>query len=132
MGYIHTHSIIFISNDQTGITKTNLYENFEFHYLKNELSSFILIWDWDSYNNYCVSSEDADLVQTTWSAGDASRDACKSQCIQQSTCSAFEWYESAWAGSKCKLMLGDTPAVMGHTGSRFIDSECHIKPVPRK
>ena len=82
--------------------------------------------------NFCVSSENEDLEQTDHPTGDASVVDCKAECTLHSKCSAIEWYESGGHGSKCKMMLTDTPATGGKSGDRFKDSTCYIKPVPGK
>lgn len=83
---------------------------------------------WTKYNNYCVSATGVDLRQTRHSQGDASVQACKNECIARSSCSAIEWYDSAWDRSKCKLMLTNPAATKGHSGGRWVDATCHIKP----
>jgi len=83
---------------------------------------------WEVYDNFCVSSSNQDLSQTNWGSGDASIEVCKSICQSFSDCSAIEWYNSGWDGSKCKLMLGSNPATHGSSGGRWQDAECHVNP----
>jgi len=84
---------------------------------------------WEYFPNYCVSSDNVDLPQTQWIAGSNNRDACVSECIANDACSAIEWYDSAWGGSNCYIMIGDIPSTQGFVGVRWHDAECHVKPV---
>ena len=80
------------------------------------------------YNNFCVSSSNADLYQTNHAPGDKSVEKCKTECTNKPKCSAIEWYDSGWDGSMCKLMLGDVPAAKGSSTGRWQDATCYIKP----
>ena len=75
-----------------------------------------------------MSSSNVDLPQTNHAPGDASVAQCKMECTNEAKCSAIEWYDSAWSGTKCKLMLGDTPAAKGSSTGRWQDATCYIKP----
>ena len=80
-----------------------------------------------SGDNFCVDANQKDLPQTNWSAGNASRSSCQSECDKKPECSAIEWYDGGWGGSKCKLMLGTTPSTTSKQGNRWQDAECFIK-----
>ena len=86
--------------------------------------------DWKGYDNFCVSSTNQDLPETNNIEGDASIAKCKEDCSENSKCSAIEWYNSGWNGSKCKWMIGDTPATQGRHGGRWQDAQCFVKPEP--
>ena len=83
--------------------------------------------DYQEYPNFCVSSSNGDLPQTNHPAGDPSIKKCQMECNADLKCSAIEWYESGWASSKCKLMLGDTPATKGRLGGQWQDAKCYVK-----
>ena len=80
-----------------------------------------------SGDNYCVTAFQQNLPETNWAAGDASRVACMLQCDAKPECTAIEWYDSGWDGSKCKLMLDKIPAATHKSGNRWKDTECFIK-----
>ena len=86
---------------------------------------------WKSFNNFCVDKNGKDLPQTAWAAGGASQAKCQSECMKQAKCSAYEWYQSGWGGSKCHLMLGTTRSSKGHTGARWQDAMCFVKPAQK-
>merc|ERR1719221_763101 len=83
---------------------------------------------WRVWENFCVAANGEDLTETKWSSGDASREHCKQQCAQRPDCSAYEWYDQAWEGVKCRLMIGSTPAAKGSSDARWRTAECHVKP----
>ena len=72
------------------------------------------------------------LPATNNPSGDASVDKCKADCYNNLNCSGIVWYASEHLGSKCKLMLGDTPATKGRRGTQRNDAICYIKPSHRK
>merc|ERR1712045_448508 len=45
---------------------------------------------WPSYDNFCVSAKNEDLVQTKIIAGDASIEKCQEQCLGNTSCTAIE------------------------------------------
>ena len=94
-------------------------------FLYDNTSPFLL--DYQEYPNFCVSSSNKDLPQTNHPAGDASIEKCQMECKANLKCSAIEWYESGWASSKCKLMLGDVPATKGSSGAQWKDAKCYVK-----
>lgn len=83
---------------------------------------------WAVYNNICVTATGDDAIQTNQPIGDVSRQTCQDICAANVWCSAFEWYNSGWDGSKCKLILGRQPSTQGSTSARWMDAECHVKP----
>ena len=83
---------------------------------------------WKAFNNFCVDSTGKDLPQTPWKAGATNKATCQRECVRQSKCSAYEWYDSGWGGSKCHLMLGKTPSSKGYAGGRWQDALCYVKP----
>ena len=84
--------------------------------------------DWKSYENFCASSTNQDLPQTNHKIGDAGIMVCKEECRKNPKCSAIEWYNSGWGGSKCKVMIGNIQATQGSLGGRWQDAECYVKP----
>ena len=83
-------------------------------------------------DNFCVDDAQKDLLQTKWSNGQGNREACMQECdAQGEKCSAMEWYDSGWNGSKCHLVLdkdGQGSATTFKQGNRWQDAECYIKP----
>ena len=83
-------------------------------------------------DNFCVDYAQKDLLQTKWSNGQSNREACMQECnAQGEKCSAMEWYDSGWNGSKCHLILdkdGQGSATTFKQGNRWQDAECYIKP----
>merc|ERR1711981_1212800 len=86
---------------------------------------------WKSFNNFCVDKNGKDLPQTAWKNGAASNNKCKQECMKKKECTAYEWYQSGWGGSKCHLMLGKTASSKGHTGARWQDAKCFVKPAAK-
>ena len=84
--------------------------------------------EWRSFDNFCVDKDGNDLPETPWNAGNANRDNCKQECSKKQECSAFEWYNNGLNDVKCHLMLGKIASAKGHTGDRFRDAQCFIKP----
>ena len=80
--------------------------------------------EWDQYETKCADADDAELELERYEDGDDSVEDCKAACQSQAACSAIEWYESGWAGSKCKLVLDSRPATQGKSGARW---KCFIK-----
>merc|ERR1712151_613582 len=86
---------------------------------------------WKSFNNFCVDKNGKDLPQTAWKAGAASNNKCKQECMKKKECTAYEWYNKGFDGSKCHLMLGKTATSKGHTGARWKDAKCFVKPAAK-
>ena len=84
---------------------------------------------WRVFNNYCVSVIGQNLPETKTDAGNASIDACKKLCHQNTACSAIEWYAAGNGGTKCFLQLRQPPAAKKASGNRYKDATCHVKPV---
>lgn len=82
---------------------------------------------WMQWDNYCVSSANRDLHQTN-KPEYTTKQACHNACRSDNSCSAYEWYNSGWGGSKCKLILTPIRATKGAKGGRWQDAECHVKP----
>eukprot|EP00392_Amoebophrya_sp_AT5.2_P008256 g8275.t1 len=82
---------------------------------------------WTHFNNFCVAADDSDQPQTNYNSGDGSREICKDACLSNPACSAIEWNDSGFPGAKCKLMLGYTKSTKGKSGTRWKDTECHVK-----
>lgn len=79
-------------------------------------------------DNYCVSATRVDLQQTNHPDGDTSREACGSDCDKHAPqCSAIEWYNGGWEGSKCKLLLDTRKATQAKEGERWKDAECWVR-----
>lgn len=83
-------------------------------------------------DNFCVNDAQTDLLQTKWPNGQADRKACMRECdTQGEKCTAIEWYDSGWGGSKCHLMLnkdGKGATTTYKRGKRWQDAQCYIKP----
>jgi len=88
---------------------------------------------WSSCDNYCVSDTNEELRLWKYPLGDDSITKCQNECDGWGkSCSAIEWYESGWGGSKCKLIFafggGGVPATKCSSGSRRQDAKCYFKP----
>ena len=80
------------------------------------------------YLNFCVSDSNQDLKHTKHNSGNDNIQTCQSECLLNPKCSAVEWYQNGWSGTKCHLILDDIPATQGSSSSRWKDATCHIKP----
>jgi len=86
--------------------------------------------NWENYaehQNFCVSSDGADLEATPTSEGDSELSACLSLCLATSACSAVEWYNGGMGGIRCHLVQEGRHAVGGYGGSEFLDARCYVK-----
>ena len=85
--------------------------------------------EWNEYPNFCVTALYEDLPPTIFPDGDENVIACQSECSQRLKCSAIEWYESGYEGSKCKLIVSEKPATQGMVKPRWHDAVCYVKPI---
>ena len=103
-----------------------------FHFYQSSFywkMGFVSGCDWEGYDNYCVSSTNQDLPETSTTEGDSSITKCKEICSRNFDCSAIEWYDPEWNGSKCKLLNGEIKATQGQVGgTRWKDAQCFVKP----
>ena len=83
---------------------------------------------WKSDPNFCVSDEGHELAPTSHPKGDLDILTCQSECTPLDNCSAVEWFESGWGGSKCKLVLNQLIATKGDSGTRYEDATCYFRP----
>ena len=70
-------------------------------------------------------------IESKHPEGDENIGNCQAECDIQSKCSAFEWYENGKQGTKCFLVLTESIAVKGSSGSSnspLLDGNCYIKP----
>lgn len=84
---------------------------------------------YDRYKNFCVNAQGKDLPQTKINGKD-SLNSCLGACAKNPKCSAGEWYNKGWNGSKCYHILtgfAKDRAVKADTGKRWRDAQCFTR-----
>ena len=74
--------------------------------IEDDIEEIALKGEWTEHENSCVTADGSSIEGNPTPSGNESVQMCSEECINNSECSGFEWYEEKWADltSKCLLI----------------------------